>query len=665
MTKKTEMIIVLLLVLNPLVLNSQDIVWKQEFQAMYNGKISCAYSGGFFSAKPAMVDIDADGDLDLFVGESTNTLTFLRNDGTANQPLWVMIDDDYSDASGTFLAPVFCDIDDDGDSDFFYGGWNGEVRFWRNDGNASSPEWTKVSEKFLDLRFDSHAIPTFCDIDNDGDFDLFVGQGIGRINFFRNDGTAQSYQFVLADTQFANINTVGTIAPVFVDIDNDSDYDLFIGDKYVVQFYRNTGTASSPTWVEESTQYAGIVGKYFMTPIFPDIDGDGDLDMIVGDDHKGLSFYENIGTPENESWEHVTDHYATIDVGYTTFPDFADLDGDSDLDIYFGGNSHNGLIQVLNGGTAEIPAWTCNGDALVQGGKVPAFCDIDNDGDLDIFMSYGSGSIIFYENQGTATVANLAAPIMDYNSINLGDFASPTLCDIDDDQDFDLFIGREDGKISYYKNEGDASSPTWAEPDHFYNNIKMSSIRSTPTFCDLDNDGDYDLFVGDYTGRISYYQNDGTATAPVFKLVTTQYASILIEGHIRPVFADIDNDSDPDLFAGGPDGGIFLWKNMGASTDINESNSNFSVPLKFELNQNYPNPFNPSTTIRFSLQKSCFVTLKVFDLLGKEIQTIVKGKRPAGEHEVMWIPEGLPSGIYLYRLVAGDFVETRKLILQR
>ena len=85
----------------------------------------------------------------------------------------------------------------------------------------------------------------------------------------------------------------------------------------------------------------------------------------------------------------------------------------------------------------------------------------------------------------------------------------------------------------------------------------------------------------------------------------------------------------------------------------------------FRLYQMYPNPFNPSTTIRFSLLKSCFITLKIYNLLGKEIETLMNGQRGAGEYKVEWAAEGLPSGIYLYRLEVGEFVERRKLILQR
>jgi photosystem II stability/assembly factor-like uncharacterized protein len=88
-------------------------------------------------------------------------------------------------------------------------------------------------------------------------------------------------------------------------------------------------------------------------------------------------------------------------------------------------------------------------------------------------------------------------------------------------------------------------------------------------------------------------------------------------------------------------------------------------PEGFELLQNYPNPFNPSTTIEFALPKSAFVTLKVYNLLGEEVATLVAEQRSAGIHKFNWDARGLASGVYLYRLEAGEFVETRKLILMR
>jgi hypothetical protein len=102
---------------------------------------------------------------------------------------------------------------------------------------------------------------------------------------------------------------------------------------------------------------------------------------------------------------------------------------------------------------------------------------------------------------------------------------------------------------------------------------------------------------------------------------------------------------------------------FGSQTPVSDNMSR--IPEEYGLFNNFPNPFNSSTTMRFSLPKPCFVRLKVFSLLGHEIKTLVSEHKQAGEYQINWTAKGLPSGIYLYRLKAGEYVETRKMILQR
>jgi hypothetical protein len=89
------------------------------------------------------------------------------------------------------------------------------------------------------------------------------------------------------------------------------------------------------------------------------------------------------------------------------------------------------------------------------------------------------------------------------------------------------------------------------------------------------------------------------------------------------------------------------------------------LPRGFDLSQNYPNPFNPSTTIRYGLRSRSHVTLTVYNALGQQVATLVQGEQEAGFHEVVFDASGLASGVYLYRLQAGDFVQTRGLLLQK
>ena len=89
------------------------------------------------------------------------------------------------------------------------------------------------------------------------------------------------------------------------------------------------------------------------------------------------------------------------------------------------------------------------------------------------------------------------------------------------------------------------------------------------------------------------------------------------------------------------------------------------VPTHFSLDQSYPNPFNPATTISFSLPSKSFVSLKVFDALGRKVAVLLSEELPLGTYSPQWNAAGLASGVYFYRLQAGSFIETKKLILLR
>ena len=90
-----------------------------------------------------------------------------------------------------------------------------------------------------------------------------------------------------------------------------------------------------------------------------------------------------------------------------------------------------------------------------------------------------------------------------------------------------------------------------------------------------------------------------------------------------------------------------------------------SRPLEYLLEQNYPNPFNPTTQIRFTLAAPAFVTLKIYDVLGEEITTVMNEHKPDGAYSVEWNGSGVPSGVYYYRLSAGNFTSVKKMLLMK
>jgi len=95
-------------------------------------------------------------------------------------------------------------------------------------------------------------------------------------------------------------------------------------------------------------------------------------------------------------------------------------------------------------------------------------------------------------------------------------------------------------------------------------------------------------------------------------------------------------------------------------TNVEDENE---LPTEFSLEQNYPNPFNPATRIKYSIPELSFVALKVYDILGSEVATLVNEEKPMGTYEITWFAESLPSGVYFYQLNAGVFINTKKMIL--
>ena len=95
----------------------------------------------------------------------------------------------------------------------------------------------------------------------------------------------------------------------------------------------------------------------------------------------------------------------------------------------------------------------------------------------------------------------------------------------------------------------------------------------------------------------------------------------------------------------------------------NSVGKNNILPLEYQLNQNYPNPFNSKTNIKYQIPNTGIVKIIIYDLLGREVKTLVNEYKQAGIYQVSFNAEGLASGIYFYKMTAGDFSETKKLIL--
>jgi photosystem II stability/assembly factor-like uncharacterized protein len=122
---------------------------------------------------------------------------------------------------------------------------------------------------------------------------------------------------------------------------------------------------------------------------------------------------------------------------------------------------------------------------------------------------------------------------------------------------------------------------------------------------------------------------------------------------------DIKFTDSRNGFAVGTRGGVFKYNSSLIGISGNQNN----LPLKASLFQNYPNPFNPSTTIKYKLNRTGIIKIIIYDAAGREVKRIYEGLKPAGEHSIMFDANGLSSGVYLYKLEAGDYSETKKMVI--
>ncbi|MFQ5799537.1 MAG: T9SS type A sorting domain-containing protein, partial [Bacteroidota bacterium] len=149
-----------------------------------------------------------------------------------------------------------------------------------------------------------------------------------------------------------------------------------------------------------------------------------------------------------------------------------------------------------------------------------------------------------------------------------------------------------------------------------------------------------DIFAGTSGGVFRSTDNGGNWTEVNTGLTSTNVRALAI-------------NSDGFIFAGTYASGVF----RSVETIAGE------IPMEYDLMQNYPNPFNPSTTIEFSVPRSGYATLQVYNMLGEHLATLVSENLHPGRYNVRWNARGVSSGIYFYRLQAGEFLETKKLVL--
>jgi hypothetical protein len=149
---------------------------------------------------------------------------------------------------------------------------------------------------------------------------------------------------------------------------------------------------------------------------------------------------------------------------------------------------------------------------------------------------------------------------------------------------------------------------------------------------------------------------------PVWQRNDGLFADVEVRQDAAPAFADLDGDGKLDLVIGEYVGNFTYFKNI-IPTAVKSGQS--TRPSDFSLEQNFPNPFNPGTTITFTLQTAANVSLKVYDLLGRNVAVLLDAHEGAGRHEVRWDASSFAGGMYFYRLNAGSFDAVKNMVLAK
>lgn len=477
---------------------------------------------------------------------------------------------------------AFADIDFDGDQDIFLGQSNGEIAFFENRGTKAHSEFVLITQQYkaiFDIKKEGRTVrvrntidvgersaPALVDIDNDGDYDLFVGSAEGNIWYFENQGNNLVPEFRLITTRFSNIDPGRNSVPIFADVNLKRKFDLLIGTvDGKVWLYMNEGTRKKPDFLKYPPQLVVQFGlETHASPSLFDWDADGDLDLVVGQKNGTLSMFLNQGDRFYPKWGQVEQNFQLIDIGGESAPYFVDMDNDGDSDLIIGSANPTAFYYENRIQNGKHVLWNRSTNLfrfhklLVTGNRASiAAGDLDGDGDLDLIVGEKTGNLNYYENQGTNKEPDWTLITEELIFMTGVENSAPTLGDIDNDGDLDLLLGEKQGQIILVSNVGTPQKPEWELKDTTFFEIDVGS-NSVPLLHDMDQDGDLDLLIGNYAGRIIYYLNEGTKSEPRFVIESTRFASAKVSKNAVPALFDWNEDGYPDLILGADEGKLQL-----------------------------------------------------------------------------------------------------------
>ncbi len=550
---------------------------------------------------------------------------------------------------------------------------------------------------------DSRAV-NWIDYDNDGDVDLFVTNGpqLGENNFFyenNGDGT-----FTKIDTIAIVMDDKASDGSSWGDIDNDGDLDLFVANWWGQPnlLYLNNG---NKTFTFQQGILMTTETSYSETGSWGDYNNDGYLDLYVCNSGGNLRnfLYKNNGdgtfTKINDSF--LSEAFKSRNV------DWIDFNNDKTIDIFVTNESNQNENLYLNSGNdtftlTSVPSLLQNGGSTAGSN----WEDIDNDGDFDVLLvNWGNQHNQLLLNNGDGTFTNLNEPPF---TTDISNSFGSSIADIDNDGDLDiiiskaftsqktvnlLYINNNDGTFTK-SNDTAVQDSGWTYGVSFgdYNNDGWMDIFEARCFNENENNvlfrnngGSYNWIMLNLKGVKSNKSAIGAIVKlkadisgiPVWQMKKVAGQNGYCGQNLQVHFGLGDATQIDSIIIQWPSGinqnvdglNINDYNEVVEDTNLVSVSANpEELPTRFQLYQNYPNPFNPTTKIKFEIpvqawNNNAFVTLKVYDVLGREVETLVDEEKTGGKYQVEFNAFNLTSGVYFYKLNTENLTETKKMVL--
>ena len=748
-------VLILLFFFTSIDLNAQfKFIYNDSIEVKKNGTpLKLPWAGGLNNAQFSDIDFDFDGDLDLFVlDRSSDQILLFQNVIINNQRSYQFI----YNAERLFPTDVryratMIDYNNDGKKDLFSYGIGG-IKVYKNVGNTSNGLQWEVAKNLIysnyfgnnyNLYVSSSDIPAITDVDHDGDLDILTFEmGGEHLQYHKNMsmelyGNSDSLVYVLKNQCWGKFSEDINSSAVTL---NDSSPICTNGNIPNAELGLNNTSNSIIKPEEYQPKHAGS------SVLALDIDNSSTMDLILGDvSFPNLNLLINGGSAPNSNSAMISNDVNfpsnSIPVNIQVFPAsfYLDVDFDGKKDLVAAPNSkstfqnENGILFYKNTGSTNLPVFTFQENGFLQNqmiehgtGAIPVFTDIDNDGLEDLFVSNfyrykptlaRESTIAYYKNTGTASAPKFTYITDDFlslSSVNYGQRLVPTFGDLDNDGDKDLMIGLENGTLVYYQNSGTSSVFQFSTPvqnyaDHLGNTINTIQFAA-PQLIDLTKDGLLDLMIGRKNGTITFYENIGTNTTPLFELKNSQLGSVNvsignqdcfaiphffeykdtlhlfvgnslgefyhfnnIENNLNPqdsfnrvtndyfpitknAFSsywanDLDNDGELNVFVGQDLGGLFHFEND--SNSILGINELINIP-DFAV---FPNPFSNKLSIESSI--SIIQSIEIIDILGNTLVTL----KPNNSNTSIDTTQ-LSQGVYLLKIQSNNKQFVVKRILK-